>query len=232
MLEDIQNFVDAFWALLQTGSGLMELTNKTLQEEVEDQCPCFERMCAILGDKQNITGFNSFDSSLQRKKDNSNSNSSIYESFSDSGNSSSEEGRSVKALVTINSGENQFHSGNSDSYRLTSASGGTKNPSSPRFKEIHTSDSSITSTPIKCMRTKGEHRGDAGPQRKLPDTLSTRKSQSFAAVLEKTSDSQDNQLENQMKSNIRYLHKHDAVQGKLKVLEMRENKEIKKLEIE
>ncbi|MBW0551188.1 hypothetical protein O181_090903 [Austropuccinia psidii MF-1] len=35
-----------------------------------------------------------------------------------------------------------------------------------------------------------------------------------------------------MKSNIKYLHKKDAVQGKLKVLEMHENKEIKKLEIE
>ncbi|MBW0468734.1 hypothetical protein O181_008449 [Austropuccinia psidii MF-1] len=76
----------------------------------------------------------------------------------DSGNSSSEEGRSVNASVTINPGENQLHSGNSDSYRLTSASGGTKNPSSPRFKDIHTSDSSITSTPIKHMRTKGKHR--------------------------------------------------------------------------
>ncbi|MBW0496257.1 hypothetical protein O181_035972 [Austropuccinia psidii MF-1] len=134
----------------------MELTNTTLQEEVEDQCPCFEQMCAIFGDKQNITGFNSFDSSLQRKKDNSNSNSSNCESFSDSGNSSSEEGRSVDASVTINSGENQLHSGNCDSYRLGSASGGTKNTSSPRFKEIHTSDSSITSTPIKRMRTKGK----------------------------------------------------------------------------
>ncbi|MBW0581168.1 hypothetical protein O181_120883 [Austropuccinia psidii MF-1] len=97
----------------------MELTNKTLQEEVEDQCPCFERI--------------------------------------DSENSSSEEGRSVNAPVTINPGDNQLHSGNSDSYRLTSASGGTENPSSPRFKEIHTSDSSITSTPIKHMRTKGKH---------------------------------------------------------------------------
>ncbi|MBW0496256.1 hypothetical protein O181_035971 [Austropuccinia psidii MF-1] len=35
-----------------------------------------------------------------------------------------------------------------------------------------------------------------------------------------------------MKSNLKYLHKHDAVQGELKVLEMRESKEIKKLEIE
>ncbi|MBW0540385.1 hypothetical protein O181_080100 [Austropuccinia psidii MF-1] len=73
------------------------------------------------------------------------------------GNSSSEEGRSVDASVTINPGENQLHQGNSDSYRLTSASGGMRNPSSPRFKEIHTSDSSITSTPIKRMRTKWKH---------------------------------------------------------------------------
>ncbi|MBW0498984.1 hypothetical protein O181_038699 [Austropuccinia psidii MF-1] len=95
----------------------MELTNKTLQEEVDYQCPCFD----------------------------------------DSGNSSSEEGRSVNASITINPGENQLNLGNSDSYRLTSTSGGTKNPSSPRFNDIHTSDSSITSTPIKGVKTKGKN---------------------------------------------------------------------------
>ncbi|MBW0551187.1 hypothetical protein O181_090902 [Austropuccinia psidii MF-1] len=82
-----RKFVNASWLLLRTGSGLMELTNITLQEEV----------------------------SLQKKKDNSNLNSSNCESFSNSGNSSSEEGRSVNSLVTINPGENQLHSGNSDS---------------------------------------------------------------------------------------------------------------------
>ncbi|MBW0515070.1 hypothetical protein O181_054785 [Austropuccinia psidii MF-1] len=105
----------------------MELTNTALQEVVEDQFPCFEQMCAIFGDKQNIMGFNSFNSSLQRKKDNSNSNSSNCDSFSDSANSSSGEGRSVDALVTIDPGENQLHLGNSDSYTLTLASGGPKN---------------------------------------------------------------------------------------------------------
>ncbi|MBW0594253.1 hypothetical protein O181_133968, partial [Austropuccinia psidii MF-1] len=139
------------------GSGLMELTNTTLQEEVDDQCPCFEQMCAIFGDKQNIAGFNSFDSSLQINKDHSNSNSSNCDSFSDSGNSSCEEGRSVNASITINPGENELHLEISDSNRLTSASGGTNNPSSPRFKEIHTSGSSITSTPIQRVRTKGKN---------------------------------------------------------------------------
>ncbi|MBW0575044.1 hypothetical protein O181_114759 [Austropuccinia psidii MF-1] len=104
-----KSFVYASQLLLQTDAELMELTDTTLQEVVYDQCPCFEQMYVIFGAEQNITGFNSFDSSLERKKENSNSNSSNSNSFSNSAKSSSEEGRSVNALVTINTGADQLN---------------------------------------------------------------------------------------------------------------------------
>ncbi|MBW0482622.1 hypothetical protein O181_022337 [Austropuccinia psidii MF-1] len=67
---------------------------------------------------------------------------------SNSAKSSSEEGRSFEAPVKIDPGANELHLGGSDTYKLTLASGGTKQLSSPRFKEIHKSDSSINSTHI------------------------------------------------------------------------------------
>ncbi|MBW0462633.1 hypothetical protein O181_002348 [Austropuccinia psidii MF-1] len=111
----------------------------------------------LFGDSKQTTWGKKTYQSTGVQTDNSNSNSRNCDFFSDSGNSSCEEGRSIDSSITINPGENELHLGISDSNRFTSASGGTNNPSSPRFKEIHTSGSRITSTPIERVKTKGKN---------------------------------------------------------------------------
>ncbi|MBW0547617.1 hypothetical protein O181_087332, partial [Austropuccinia psidii MF-1] len=63
-----RKFVQKAQFLKGTGQELDVMTNKTLQEDVNSRCPCFDQMVAIFGNKQNVIGHNVFDSTVKINK--------------------------------------------------------------------------------------------------------------------------------------------------------------------
>ncbi|MBW0534215.1 hypothetical protein O181_073930 [Austropuccinia psidii MF-1] len=53
-----RKFVDTTLFLNSTGAGTTDGSYSTIQEEIEDHCPCYKRMMGIFGDKQNLVGQN------------------------------------------------------------------------------------------------------------------------------------------------------------------------------
>ncbi|MBW0564029.1 hypothetical protein O181_103744, partial [Austropuccinia psidii MF-1] len=69
-------FVDTTRFLNSTGAGTTDGSYSTIQEEIEDRCPCYKRMMGIFGDKQNVVGHNVFDSLRKSKEGNGDSDES------------------------------------------------------------------------------------------------------------------------------------------------------------
>ncbi|MBW0537301.1 hypothetical protein O181_077016, partial [Austropuccinia psidii MF-1] len=70
---DTTQFLNSTWAEATDGS------HSTIQEEIEDHCPCYKRMMGIFGDKQNVVGHNVFDSSSKTEEDKRESDESHWD---------------------------------------------------------------------------------------------------------------------------------------------------------
>ncbi|MBW0552070.1 hypothetical protein O181_091785 [Austropuccinia psidii MF-1] len=72
---------------------------------------------------------------------------------------------------------------------------------------------------------------NAGPQHNLPEKIVSNKPQSVMSILEHRLDLQENQRLEHMKSQMLYQNAQDEKTGELKLLEIRENKAIKEMEL-
>ncbi|MBW0484565.1 hypothetical protein O181_024280 [Austropuccinia psidii MF-1] len=68
-----------FENIFSTGAGTTDGSYSTIQEEIEDCCPCYKRMMGISGDKQNVVGHKVFDSSRKSKEGNGDSDESHWD---------------------------------------------------------------------------------------------------------------------------------------------------------
>ncbi|MBW0488285.1 hypothetical protein O181_028000 [Austropuccinia psidii MF-1] len=72
-----RKFVETSQFLQRTGSGLIEGDTQTLKEEIEHRCPCYDRMQAIFGNKQNVVGFNVLDTTNTEVGEDSDENKEV-----------------------------------------------------------------------------------------------------------------------------------------------------------
>ncbi|MBW0505054.1 hypothetical protein O181_044769 [Austropuccinia psidii MF-1] len=104
--------------------------------------------------------------------------------------------------------------------------------STPRFEEIDNQKSSgISLTQDGHSQRKIWKKKNACPQCNLPEKFVSNKPQLVMSVLGGRLDLQENKWLEHMKSQILYQHAQDENTGELKLLEIRENKAIKEMEL-
>ncbi|MBW0529783.1 hypothetical protein O181_069498 [Austropuccinia psidii MF-1] len=243
-----RKFVDTTWFLNSTGAGTTDGSHSTIQEEIEDCCPCYKRMMGIFGDKQNVVGHNVFNSLSKSKEGNGDSDEShrdpvgLDTSMESNSNTSDSESWAHRPSVEDlhNKVEDMPRESASkaidESAPLREDDGDREDildrASTPRFEEIENPKSggiSITQdgrSPKKSCKKK-----NAAPQRNLPEKFVSNKPQSVMSILERRLDLQKNKQLEHMKSQMLYQHAQDEKTGELKLLEIRENKAIKEMEL-
>ncbi|MBW0522101.1 hypothetical protein O181_061816 [Austropuccinia psidii MF-1] len=103
--------------------------------------------------------------------------------------------------------------------------------SSLKVVELDSKESSIASSPIRTHISKKDKKKQAGPQRRLPKKLVPKRPQSTFGVLENRIDSQQNQIRRPVKKNLIYNIDRYGKPDQLKLLELEENYQIQRLEI-
>ncbi|MBW0522724.1 hypothetical protein O181_062439 [Austropuccinia psidii MF-1] len=241
-------FVDTTWFLNRTGAGTTDGSNSTIQEEIDERCPCYNRIMGIFGDKQNVVGHNVFDSSSKTKEDKGDSDYShrdpvgLDTSMESNSNISDSDSLSHRPLVEDLHNKISEQPMKSPSKEIDASvpfpeddgnrEGILDRASTPRFEEIDNQISSgISLSQDGRSQRKIRKRKNAGPQRDLPEKFVSNKPQSLISVLECRLDEQENKWLEHMKSQMLYQHSQDKKTGELKLLEIRENKAIKEMEL-
>ncbi|MBW0520513.1 hypothetical protein O181_060228 [Austropuccinia psidii MF-1] len=98
--------------------------------------------------------------------------------------------------------------------------------STPRFEEIDNQKSAGIS-----LTQDGHSQKNSGPQHNILEKFVSNKPQLVMSVLEHRLNLQENKWLEHIKSQILYQHAQDEKTGELKLLEIRENKAIKEMEL-
>ncbi|MBW0490647.1 hypothetical protein O181_030362 [Austropuccinia psidii MF-1] len=241
-------FVDTTWFLNSTGAGTTDGSYSTIKEEIEDRCPCYKWMMGIFWDKQNVVCHNFFNSLSKSKEDNGDSDESHQDPIgldtsmeSNSNTSDSESWSHRQSVEDLHNkvGDMPMKSPSKEideSAPLREDDGNGEDisdrESTPRFEEIDNQKSGgISLTQDGPPQKKVWKKKTAGPRCNLPEKFVSNKPQLVISALEHRLDLQENKWLEHMKSQMLYQHAQDEKTGELKLLEIRENKAMKEMEL-
>ncbi|MBW0469960.1 hypothetical protein O181_009675 [Austropuccinia psidii MF-1] len=228
-----QRFMDTWRFLNSTGAGISSHTQGHLQEEIALQCPCFERMAAIFSCKANVCGPNVSDTTailgpaafvpsedgVLSEDENSDNVSLTQSDIEDSSGHISKKGDSI-----------DDSNGKDDIQSPAHHSGESEGPTEPRFIEIPNREGSARlRRPSGRAGAKDKENLEANG--KLADRLVSKKAPSILGVIERQLETHDKQMVLQMRNTLQYNYDHDQKVDNAKMMEMKETKEIRMIEI-